>query len=182
VLLLLLNLLLGEIFAILPVDDGRCDLSDFFTFGVLERDSAGELGVGDEIVLPEGESDGLGALDIGFRVHDLGDGELGDALEGFSVFLLDNSHKHLVEDLTTTYEEAVSYYLGYGMSMEEMMANAGYDPEQMAQMMGGAEGEEGMNMGGDDNSDEDGEAGGEGYVPQSKFGATNDLSKKKKKK
>jgi hypothetical protein len=88
----------------------------------------------------------------------------------------------LVEDLTTTYEEAVSYYLGYGMSMEEMMANAGYDPEQMAQMMGGAEGEEGMNMGGDDNSDEDGEAGGEGYVPQSKFGATNDLSKKKKKK
>jgi hypothetical protein len=87
----------------------------------------------------------------------------------------------LVEDLTTTYEEAVTYYLGYGMSMEEMMANAGYDPEQMAQMMGGAEGEDGMDMGGDDNSDEDGDAGGEGYVPQSKFGATNDMGKKKKK-
>jgi hypothetical protein len=48
-------------------------------------------------------------------------------------------------------------------------------------MMGGAEGEDGMNMGGDDNSDDDGEAGGEGYVPQSKFGATNDMGKKKKK-
>lgn len=96
VLLLLLNLLLGEIFTILPVDDGRCDLSDLFTFGVLERTSEGELGVGDEFVLTEGEGDGLGALDISFRVHDLGYGELGNALEDFSVFLLDNSHKHLV--------------------------------------------------------------------------------------
>lgn len=86
----------------------------------------------------------------------------------------------LVEDLTTTYEEAVTYYLGYGMSMEEMMANAGYDPEQMAAMMGG-EGAEGFGAGGDDDDDDDGEVGGEGYVPQSKFGATGNYGKKSKK-
>lgn len=90
----------------------------------------------------------------------------------------------LVEDLTSTYEEAVTYYLGYGMSMEEMMANAGYDPEQMAQMMGGAEGEEGgFGMpGGDGEDEDDGEVGGEGYVPQSKFGATSSFGGKKNKK
>lgn len=90
----------------------------------------------------------------------------------------------LVEDLTSTYEEAVTYYLGYGMSMEEMMANAGYDPEQMAQMMGGGEGEgEGFGgPGGEDEDEDDGEAGGEGYVPQSKFGASASFGGKKNKK
>jgi hypothetical protein len=96
--------------------------------------------------------------------------------------LLDQSQEcmTLVEDLTSTYEEAVTYYLGYGMSMEEMMANAGYDSEQMAQMMGeGAEGE-GFGAGGSD-EDEDADAGGEGFVPQSKFGATGNYGKKSKK-
>jgi hypothetical protein len=83
----------------------------------------------------------------------------------------------LVEDLTSTYEEAITYYLGYGMSMEEMMANAGYDPEQMAQMMG----EGGMDGAGGSDEDEDADAGGEGYVPQSKFGATGNYGKKNKK-
>jgi len=101
--------------------------------------------------------------------------------------LLDQSQEcmTLVEDLTSTYEEAVTYYLGYGMSMEEMMANAGYDPEQMAQMMGGEGGEDGEGPGfgqGGEDEDEDGEEGGEGYVPQSKFGASASFGGKKNKK
>merc|ERR1740130_2644340 len=79
----------------------------------------------------------------------------------------------LVEDMATTFEEALLYYFGLGTSMEEMMANAGYDPEMMKQMMEGA-GEDdddimAMAAAGGSDEDDDGEAGGEGYVPQSKF-------------
>merc|ERR1711957_521413 len=96
----------------------------------------------------------------------------------------------LVEDMATTFEEALLYYFGLGTSMEEMMANAGYDPEMMKQMMEGTgEGDDDEDMmadmamaaaGGSD-EDDDGEVGGEGYVPQSKFGATSNHGNKKKK-
>merc|ERR1711957_1030170 len=92
----------------------------------------------------------------------------------------------LVEDMATTFEEALLYYFGLGTSMEEMMANAGYDPEMMKQMMEGAgEGDDddimAMAAAGGSDEDDDGEAGGEGYVPQSKFGATSNHGNKKKK-
>jgi len=88
----------------------------------------------------------------------------------------------LVEDMATTFEEGLLYYFGLGTSMEEMMANAGYDPEMMKQMMEGQGGDDDvMGAPGGSDEDDDGEVGGEGYVPQSKFGATSDHGKKKKK-
>merc|ERR1712166_503076 len=95
----------------------------------------------------------------------------------------------LVEDMATTFEEALLYYFGLGTSMEEMMANAGYDPEMMKQMMEGAgEGDDedmmadmAMAAAGCSDEDDDGEVAGDGYVPQSKFGATSNHGNKKKK-
>merc|ERR1712166_1169537 len=108
-----------------------------------------------------------------FKCPDMDDQDSDEELDEEDKRLLDQSQEcmTLVEDLTSTYEEAVTYYLGYGMSM--------------AQMMGGEGGEDGEGPGfgqGGEDEDEDGEEGGEGYVPQSKFGASASFGGKKNKK
>lgn len=64
------------------------------------------------------------------------------------------------EDTMNIYQDGLLYYMGMGPTMAEMMAQAGYNPEDFA---AGGDGQ--------GSDDDDPDAGGEGFVPQSKFGS-----------
>lgn len=86
-----------------------------------------------------------------FKCPDMDDSEDEGDEEAAKETELTQEVMQLMEDLHDIHDDALTYYLGFGPSMEEMMANAGYGPEEMEAMMKDG----GFGAGGDDDDDDE---------------------------